>query len=401
MDGGETRDDAAVEPRASRAHGVALCLSGGGYRAALFHLGALRRLNELGVLGQVETISSVSGGSIMAAHLATRVRDWPSAPNGVIDNWEQAVAAPFRRFVGHDIRTWPVLKRVLFPWNWLRRSVQAEALGAAYHRLLTTRTIVDLPECPRYILCATDITHGVNWVISRDRVGDFRVGYHRPAPAWPLSTAVAASSCFPPVFSPLAVARAFAGGGSHGAWSRVRVVDGGVYDNLGLEPVWKDHATVLVSDGGSLFGQYLGSAVLQDWRRYLAIFSNQVGALRKRALMGGYAQGVPTGTYWGVGTVASASDGSPGGYSAAFVSEVVARIRTDLDGFTAAEIGVLENHGYAVADASIRAHVPAMVTREAAFTLPSAEWADEARARPALAGSDRRFSLRRLFRRGR
>ena len=62
-------------PKRERA-GVALCLSGGGFRATLFHLGALRRLNETGVLAKVDTISSVSGGSIMAAFLATAVR-WP------------------------------------------------------------------------------------------------------------------------------------------------------------------------------------------------------------------------------------------------------------------------------------------------------------------------------------
>jgi NTE family protein len=33
--------------------GLALCLSGGGFRAVLFHLGALRRLNELGILSRL------------------------------------------------------------------------------------------------------------------------------------------------------------------------------------------------------------------------------------------------------------------------------------------------------------------------------------------------------------
>ncbi|HYX75667.1 MAG TPA: patatin-like phospholipase family protein, partial [Gaiellaceae bacterium] len=52
--------------------GVALCLSGGGYRAMLFHLGALMRLNELGWLRKLDRISSVSGGSITAGVLAWR-----------------------------------------------------------------------------------------------------------------------------------------------------------------------------------------------------------------------------------------------------------------------------------------------------------------------------------------
>ena len=49
--------------------GIALCLSGGGYRAMLFHLGALWRLNEAGLLPKIKRISSVSGGSIVAGLL--------------------------------------------------------------------------------------------------------------------------------------------------------------------------------------------------------------------------------------------------------------------------------------------------------------------------------------------
>jgi hypothetical protein len=50
--------------------GMALSLSGGGYRAMVFHLGALWRLNDAGLLGRLDRISSVSGGSITAACLA-------------------------------------------------------------------------------------------------------------------------------------------------------------------------------------------------------------------------------------------------------------------------------------------------------------------------------------------
>jgi len=60
---------------------IALCLSGGGYRAAIFHLGAVRWLNEIGWLPRLNRISSVSGGSILAGHLAYRFRNgWPSGP---------------------------------------------------------------------------------------------------------------------------------------------------------------------------------------------------------------------------------------------------------------------------------------------------------------------------------
>src|SRR3954466_16205938 len=95
------------EPRRQR-QGMALCLSGGGFRAALFHLGGLRRLNELGVLSQVDVISSVSGGSIVAAHLAERIPIWPE-PGDTVTNWEESVAAPFRSFVRRNRRTGPIV----------------------------------------------------------------------------------------------------------------------------------------------------------------------------------------------------------------------------------------------------------------------------------------------------
>jgi len=60
------------DPNAKPDDGVALCLSGGGYRAMLFHLGAVWRLNELGYLdpAKLKRVSSVSGGSLTAGVLA-------------------------------------------------------------------------------------------------------------------------------------------------------------------------------------------------------------------------------------------------------------------------------------------------------------------------------------------
>src|SRR5260221_9114697 len=100
----------AAEPEAvaAKRSGIALCLSGGGFRAALFHLGALRCLNEAGVLRQVKTVSSVSGGSIFAAHLATCLRRDAARVHA---DWENFVAAPFRAFTAKNIRTRALLKR--------------------------------------------------------------------------------------------------------------------------------------------------------------------------------------------------------------------------------------------------------------------------------------------------
>ena len=76
---------------------IGLCLSGGGYRATLFHTGVLLRLNEFGLLSKISRISSVSGGSITSAILAM---NWDqlgySAPGDICppDTMHRALVEP-------------------------------------------------------------------------------------------------------------------------------------------------------------------------------------------------------------------------------------------------------------------------------------------------------------------
>lgn len=86
----------------------ALWLAGDGYRAALFHLGALTRLNELGLLAQVRTVGAVSGGSIVAALLATKV-PWPL--HGAYRDWPEQVAEPLRAIARRNVRARAIFRR--------------------------------------------------------------------------------------------------------------------------------------------------------------------------------------------------------------------------------------------------------------------------------------------------
>src|SRR5215213_8465239 len=60
-------------------NGSALCLSGGGYRAMVFHAGVLWRLYETDLLTSLKRISSVSGGSITAGVLALKWKSLTAA----------------------------------------------------------------------------------------------------------------------------------------------------------------------------------------------------------------------------------------------------------------------------------------------------------------------------------
>src|SRR6187455_3276423 len=76
--------------------GIALCLSGGGYRAMLFHLGALWRLNEWGYLPSLTRISSVSGGSITAGFRGFKRAGLGFDAQGIARAFDQEVVQPVR-----------------------------------------------------------------------------------------------------------------------------------------------------------------------------------------------------------------------------------------------------------------------------------------------------------------
>lgn len=400
-------------PKTAR-RGIGLCLSGGGYRATLFHLGGLRRLNELGILARADfrTVSSVSGGSITAAWLATvlaRNRDLASAPIPA-DAWDREVWAPLRAFTRKNIRTMPILKRLL-PWNWPRADTGVQALADRYGKDLTTLRLDQMPARPNFVLCATDMAYGVNWVFERGRMGDYQAGYRKPpAPEYPLGRAVAASACFPPLFNPLPAAvtplelkdgRAAAGPERDDCIAGLRLTDGGCYDNMGLEPVWKNHRYVLVSDAGGLFTNEADQGLLWRIPRYQGIQERQARALRKRWLISNFERSDGQdldGTYWAV-SGGRASYEMEGGYSEELAKTVIADIRTDLDAFSDAEAAVLENHGYLLADAAIRRHVvdllPPAPTPVPPLRIPQPDWMNEDRVRQALKDSGKRRVLGR------
>lgn len=128
--------EAATDP-----HGSTLRLAGGGYRAALFHLGALTRLNELGLLSQVDTVGAVGGGSILAALLAARV-PWPL--HGPFPAWREAVATPMREIAGSG----PI-----------GRAADSTA-EERYARELAASMGAPLPERPRFVFGAAGLALG-------------------------------------------------------------------------------------------------------------------------------------------------------------------------------------------------------------------------------------------------
>ena len=385
--------------------GIALCLSGGGFRAALFHAGAIRRLNELGVLSRVRTISSVSGGSIASGLLAT-VWTRLARVGDRFTNLESLFEQPLRAFCGSNIRNGPLLWGRLNPRNWPRLLSSAfsatDLLAVEYRRLLGSVRLSALPDTPRFVFCAANLQTGVSFELSARSIGDYALGYAEPGPLT-LAEAVAASSSFPFAFPPLVRTMdvdAFSGGDPKAVAAgfrpgpRVALTDGGVYDNMGLEPAWKTHATVLVSDGGTPFEI---QARTRTWlvprlQRSFQVVANQALAVRKRWLISAYLRGVYGGAYWGLGTdpdeYRPPGGARPAGYSGRVIDRLRV-VRTDLDRFSAAEQSVLMNQGWALAGAALGRWGPDLAIHPSPAVPPDPALLDPEAALAALAESDR------------
>ncbi len=399
---------------------VTICLSGGGFRAALFHLGALRRLNELGVLSQVTLFSSVSGGSILAAHLATSVREWPSSGE-VISKWSH-VEQEFLKIVKTNVRTGPIFRRLLLPWNWFRSSTQVKALENKYFDKLTRLRISDLPIRPEFEFCSTDMINGVLWKFGREKTGSKGAGYFETPAEWNLAKAVAASSCFPPIFAPMPLFLKDAKlirPGCNDSWKTMCVCDGGLYDNLGLdlalgideeddeqeddqscllsEKRLTASDAVFVSDGGAPFHPFVPRGAFGRGKAYLAILGRQAVAVRKHWFLEQREDEKFKGAYWGIGSaVHNYPQHDEIGYSKKIAKHSIAKIRTDLDVFSDAEIAVLCNHGYLLADVAIKSHADWAI-KDAKKEIPYPEWMDEEKVWHALRRS-RRSTLLGHFR---
>lgn len=290
------------------AEGIALCLSGGGYRAMLYHTGVLWRLNEIGLLTKLNRISSVSGGSITAGVLALNWRNL-DFQNGTARNFEEVIVKPIQQLADRTID----VSSVVIGSLWF--GSVGDQIADSYRKYLfgsaSLQDIVDeVPGVsPRFVFNATNVQSGVLWRFMKPYMRDYRVGEVKN-PRIDLAVVVAASSAFPPVLSPVEMdldpndftPNSGELDGNHYR-SQVVLTDGGVYDNLGLETAWKRYKTIFVSDAGGGFADEADPK--RDWVRHSArilfIIDNQVRSLRKRQIVGAYVAKTRSGAYWSIG----------------------------------------------------------------------------------------------------
>jgi NTE family protein len=356
--------DSSAERR--RHQGVALALSGGGFRATLFHIGSLRRLLELGVLEKIRHVASVSGGSITAGVLAHQCVEQPTASwTSRIDELELTL----RRFCSKTIDTGSIVGGILNPF-----SRAGDLLASQYEQLFGKVALSNVSRGPEFTFCATNLQTGRLVHLVKDGIVDYRIG--KTPQTVSLARAVAASSAFPPFLSPVVVKvdEPWTPVGTLSTFNadarytrKLYLTDGGAYDNMGLEPVWDRYETVLVSDAGAPYQSL--SEVDTDWLHQMhaafEIATDQARGVRKRWLVEQFARQATQGTYWGINTRLANYELADAVAYPADKSARLAGMRTRLDAFSKAEQDDLIDWGYVVCDAAMRRWCPAVCTAPA------------------------------------
>jgi NTE family protein len=293
---------------------IGLALSGGGMRAAVFHLGVLGRLAAEGVLENVEFVSTVSGGSLGIGLVYTIAGNrWPAS-----EEYLGAVVPEAKRLLTTvDIQRAAQIRLLGRPWRLLSRG-WANVLAEVLRREWGVRGRVnEVPPSPRWIINATSYESGKNWRFAPLRMGDYLTG-HVFDPPVPVAEAMAASAGYPMLIGFLVLEtgdyeweRYLEGSTSEteptdAGLRRVHLWDGGVYDNLGVEALFKPGRQrrlregcnfLVVSDASSALGPERRYRLYRQARRLLSIAMDQVRSLRARMIFDHFFAAPGSGIY--------------------------------------------------------------------------------------------------------
>lgn len=290
---------------------LGLGLSGGGFRASFYHIGVLAQMADLGLLRQVEVISTVSGGSIIGALYYLHIKKLLQAKaDSDITNQDYVdivknIEKDFLTATNKNIRmstfaSFSANFRMIF-LNYSRSDRIAELYNDWLYQtvLANVSNPVQMQELKIYppgqpdfypsrdnqgrkakvpilVLNSTTLNTGRNWEFTAQTMGEpptpispvweridkqpnrlRRAGGYSDMIAapinqqqFPLAHAVAASACVPALFDPLAISNLYRDRDKNED-IRAQLVDGGVHDNQGIEGLLRNDCTCFViSDAG-------------------------------------------------------------------------------------------------------------------------------------------------------
>jgi predicted acylesterase/phospholipase RssA len=242
---------------------IGLALSGGGFRASLYHLGTIRCLEEKGIMDRVEVMSTVSGGSIIGAYYLVEMEKKLRVKCGrsrlelcdeIIDEFCDKLTLNFRM---RGLVFYPFYHPIMTLLSLIRIAHRGDTMAKAFEKKLFAPKlrIGDLPVQvfrdsqhglqfdvgTRILINTTSLITGRRVVFSRESDSGLDAQIEKSDPNdFNLSRVVGASSSVPGVFKPLRIGREL-------------LADGGIVDNQGIESLL-DYFE-LTHDGQNLLGE--------------------------------------------------------------------------------------------------------------------------------------------------
>lgn len=264
-----------------------IALSGGGYRAAGFHIGTLKKLDEMGILKKVDVMSTISGGSITGAAYCLHQGDFSSFEEKMIDSLST------KSVIQYVLKSWLFLRAAIpmvalfvasfvLPFTpWPRYAIVAlllllfliiryqfkllplsQIIEKAYNEFFCQEaSLSNLCDKPELAIGSTNLQTMRQFTFSKRKMEDSTYAYY-PKPIFfkgakfPVARAVMASSCVPFAFSPVCIDQQYFADQSLYSSIDPKLIDGGVYDNQGIHKITQLNSSyacgiILVSDAGN------------------------------------------------------------------------------------------------------------------------------------------------------
>jgi len=280
---------------------IGLALSGGGFRASLFHIGTLLRLAELDILRNVQVISTVSGGSIIGMYYYLGVKKLLESQNNdeiskqdyidlvlrIKKNFSKAIREnnirmlAFQKKLNQNLTEKlgelyqeklydPIFEDDTLIKNMSELKIKPKIDGTNQSEFIPQFHNFELKnKVPHIIVNATLLNNGHNWQFTAEGMGEnpymvdesletntlYAFEYYKKIDGLSkddyldkdisIAKAIASSSAVPVLFDPIEL-KDF----DYEKPDVLRLSDGGLYDNLGLSSLLADECThIIVSDG--------------------------------------------------------------------------------------------------------------------------------------------------------
>jgi NTE family protein len=266
---------------------IGIALSGGGYRAAIYHLGTFKKLHSLGVLPVVDKLSTISGGSITGAAYCLHQGDFNTFEKKMFDSLTT------KSVIWYVLSSWKFIRLVLFIVLFLGISAflqfthyapmsipiiitffyiiikyqfkifpVSEIIEKAYDEFFYSGAVLSqFCDKPELAIGSTNLQTQRHFTFSKRKMEDSKYAYQDPpvffeGKEFPVARAVIASSCVPFAFTPIVIDQKFFKNPEQFETVEPRLVDGGVYDNQGAHKLTQKNSSyrcdiVIVSDAGN------------------------------------------------------------------------------------------------------------------------------------------------------